>query len=53
MSLFGKLIRVVNAPATALERLIAGEKVKDEDRLMSAPLEALAKAIDEATDDDD
>lgn len=57
MGLFGKIfstpVRIVNAPAKALENLIAGEDVKKGDRLISAPLEELAKELEKVDGDDE
>jgi hypothetical protein len=51
--MFGKLlalpVRLVNVPARAIEKLVDPDAPK-EDRFISAPLESLAEAIEEAAD---
>lgn len=55
--MFGKLLgsatRIVNAPLDALDNIFdeprpRGQATRDEDRFASAPLEELAKALDDA-----
>jgi len=45
------LVRIANSPARAIEILIdkaTGEETPVDDRIISAPLESLAEALDEA-----
>ena len=42
--LLGTVVRIVNTPLDALERLAGRER--DEDRVISRPLESLAEAMD-------
>ncbi len=44
-------VRILNVPARAMEKLL-DEEDRKEDRVLSAPLESLAKAIEETVDDD-
>lgn len=51
--MFGKLLgsaaRIVNSPLSAVDKFMAdGEKLKDEDRVLSSPLESVAEQLDEA-----
>ncbi len=56
--MFGKLlalpVRIVNVPLRSIEKIVAhcggNEDIHTEDRLFSVPLEAIAKAIEEAAD---
>ena len=49
--MFGKLFalpaRIVNVPMRAIEELL---EVPEEDRILSKPLESIAKALEEAVD---
>lgn len=51
---FGKLlaapIRLVNTPARAVEKLLEDKNSPDDGRVLSAPLEALAEAVEEVVD---
>ena len=53
----GKLVtlpvRIVNAPIQAAENIMAGGEPHDADRILSKPLDAVADAIEEATEDMD
>ena len=48
--LLGKLVRVVNLPLTAMDRL--ADDGGYEERTISQPLETLAEACDEIDDED-
>ena len=54
--MFGKLlaapIRLINTPARAVEKLLEDKHSPDDDRVISAPLEALAEAVEEVVDGD-
>lgn len=54
MGIFGKIlaapVRLINAPLTAMERIC---DPYDGERIVSAPLEALAQAIEEVDEDDE
>lgn len=56
MGLFGKIlaapVRLVNAPLRAVEDLVADGKEKEEDRIASKPLDALADNIERVDGDD-
>lgn len=56
MGLLGKIlaapVRLVNAPARTIEDLVADGKEKEEDRLISQPLDALADNIERIDGDD-
>lgn len=49
MGLFGELlslpVQVVNAPLRAVEDILGGEKAREDDRVLSKPLDFLADQI--------
>lgn len=53
--MFGKLlaapVRLANVPARAAEKLVNPED-REEDRVVSRPLESVAEAVEEAVDGD-
>ena len=56
MGLLGKLLaapfKIVNAPIRAAENLLnGGERVREDDRIFSKPLDALADELEELDDD--
>ena len=54
--MFGKLLaaplRLLNVPFRATEKLLGDDEPKDE-RILSAPLEAVAESVEEAIDGED
>jgi hypothetical protein len=57
MGLFGKLLaapfKIVNAPIRAAENLLnGGERVPEEDRIFSKPLDAIADELEDVDDDE-
>lgn len=56
MGFLGKIlstpVRLVNAPLRALERVVDGDsELGDKENILSTPLEALARALDEIDED--
>lgn len=51
--LLGSLVRIVNAPIRAMEDVCSGEPIAEDERIASAPLDALADNLDKADEDDD
>lgn len=57
MGLFGKIlaapVRLLNVPARAMEKLVDPDsELGDDENIISKPLEALAKAIEEVDGED-
>lgn len=58
MGLFGRLLaapfRIVNAPIRAAENLLnCGERVPEEDRIFSKPLDEIADELEDVDEDDE
>lgn len=55
--MLGKLlaapVRLLNVPARAVEKLLDDDDDHPDDRVLSAPMESVAKAIEEAVDGED
>lgn len=51
--LLGKVVRVVNAPLRAIETIADPDNAPNDERIVSAPLEKLAQALDKVDAEDE